>query len=67
MPFLFYDPTMILLIPALILSFWAQMAVSNAFKKYSKIRTLRGITGAKAAQTVLSTANTKGSYLGGIQ
>ena len=43
----------ILLIPVLILSFWAQAQVSGSFNRYSKNRTRRGVTGAQAAYEVL--------------
>jgi len=46
----------ILLIPALILSIWAQYAVNSAYKKYSNVLNRRGITGANAAQKILSAA-----------
>lgn len=43
----------LLLIPVIILSIWAQSKVSSNFKKYSKERNQRGLTGAQAAQEVL--------------
>lgn len=43
----------LLMIPILILSIWAQAKVSSNFKKYSKVRNQRGLTGAQAAQEVL--------------
>ena len=54
MPFFFYDPTMILLIPAIILAIWAQARVSSTYSRYSKVRSAQGITGAKAAQFLLN-------------
>jgi hypothetical protein len=53
MEFLFWDPTMILLIPAIILAIWAQSRISSTYAKYSKISAARGITGAQAAQAIL--------------
>jgi Zn-dependent membrane protease YugP len=47
MPFYFWDPTMILLIPAIILAIWAQMRVSSTYSKYSKVSSARGATGGK--------------------
>ena len=44
---------LILLIPVLILSFWAQAQVSGSFNRYSKDRNRRGVTGAQAAYEVL--------------
>lgn len=49
----YYDPTMLLLIPALLLAIWAQFKVSSTFSKYSKINTMRGMTGADAARFIL--------------
>ena len=44
---------LILLIPIMILSAWAQMQVSGNFNKYSRTRCSRGITGREAAEAVL--------------
>lgn len=41
------------LLPALILGIVAQIMVSSAYNKYSRIRNARGITGAEAAQHLL--------------
>lgn len=49
----FYDPTMFLLIPAVIFAMWAQAKVSGTFKKYSKIANSHGLTGADAARLIL--------------
>ena len=53
MEFLFWDPTMILLIPAIILAIWAQTRVSSTYKKYSRVQSAQGITGEKAAEYLL--------------
>ncbi|MFH1862796.1 MAG: zinc metallopeptidase [bacterium] len=50
---MFFDPTFILLIPALLLAFYAQMKVRNTFSKYSKVKSLRGHTGAEVARALL--------------
>jgi Zn-dependent membrane protease YugP len=44
---------LVLVLPALIFSVWAQFMVSGRFKKYSQQRTSGGLTGAEAAQEVL--------------
>lgn len=54
--FFFWDPTMVLLIPALILGIWAQSKVKRAFAKYSKVRAASGMTGAQAARYLLDRA-----------
>ena len=43
----------ILLIPVLLLSFWAQMQVSGNFRRYSAVNNRRRLTGAQAAEAVL--------------
>jgi Zn-dependent membrane protease YugP len=56
MPFLLFDWTMILLVPALVLSIYAQYKVSSTFNKYSKVASGRGLTGAQAARRLLDSA-----------
>ncbi|MBN2424889.1 MAG: zinc metallopeptidase [Calditrichaceae bacterium] len=53
MPFFYFDSTFLLLIPALLLAFWAQFKVMSTFKKYKEIRSASGITGAVAAKKIL--------------
>lgn len=52
MPFI-YDPTFIILIPALILALYAQAKVQSSFNKYSKVASQSGITGAQVASELL--------------
>jgi Zn-dependent membrane protease YugP len=53
----YFDPTYFLFIlPALALSLWASWRTKSAFQKYSQVRTLRGLTGAQAAQVMLQSA-----------
>lgn len=47
------DWTLILLLPALVLSLYAQFKVSSTFKRYSKVRSGRGLTGAAGARLLL--------------
>ena len=47
------DTTILVLIPAMIFAFWAQMRVNSTFKKYAKVYNRRGLTGAEAARRVL--------------
>lgn len=49
----YYDWTILIVLPALIISVWAQINVSTTFNKYSQIKTKRNITGAEAARRVL--------------
>lgn len=54
---MFFDPLyLVLIIPALLLSFYASWKTRSAFKKYSKVRTAAGLTGAQAAQRLLDSA-----------
>ena len=49
-----FDPMYFLfIVPGLALSMWASARVKSAFKKYSKVRCARGLTGAEAAQALL--------------
>lgn len=49
----FYGPSMIFLIPAMLLAFYAQAKVSSTFRRYSNIQTRNGMTGVNAARRVL--------------
>ena len=49
----YFDSTMLLLIPALILSMWAQFKVKSTFAKYSEIRARRGVTATDVARALL--------------
>lgn len=51
-PFIF-DPTFFILIPALILAFWAQAKVKGAFQRYSAIDARRGVTARDAVRAIL--------------
>lgn len=52
-PGLFFDPTMILLIPGIILAMYAQGKVQSTFQRYSRVLSQRGITGAQVARRIL--------------
>lgn len=51
--FLPMDTTMIILIPAFILSLYAQYAVRSAYAKWSRVPSSSGMTGAQAAKNLL--------------
>ena len=53
MPFLFFDSTMILLIPCIVLALYAQSRVRSAYSKYSQVGSAAGITGAETARRLL--------------
>lgn len=48
-----YDSTMIILLPALVITFWAQTKVNTTFSRYSKISSRNGYTGANVARMLL--------------
>jgi uncharacterized protein len=53
-PMFFFDPSyFVFILPALLLSLWAGWRTRSAFRKYSQVRTIRGLTGAQAAQEML--------------
>lgn len=54
-PFGFYrfDPTVFILIPAVILTMYAQSKVQNNFNKYLRVSTTRGLTGLQVARSLL--------------
>ena len=54
-----YDPTYIILIPAIILTLYAQFKVSSTTNKYFRVRTQRGYTGEQTAREIL---NANGIY-----
>src|ERR671919_1653800 len=52
-----FDPMYLIFIaPALLLSLWASFRTKSAFNKYSRVRTVRGLTGAQAARAMLDSA-----------
>jgi len=53
---MFFDFTMVLLIPAIILAVYAQSKVQSTFNKYSKVTAKSGVTGAQAAELLLKNA-----------
>ena len=53
---MFYDPTMIFVLIGLALSLLASALVKGTFAKYSKVRSMSGMTGAQAASRILHSA-----------
>ena len=63
MPYYYYgfDWTYIVIVlPCLLLSMLASSSVNSTFKKYSKVNSIRRLTGAEAAQRVLSANGVRG-------
>lgn len=52
----FYDPTYILVLIGAILSIWASSRVNSTYRKYERVRSMTGMTGAEAAQRILHQA-----------
>lgn len=53
---MFFDPTMIILVPALIVSAWAQFKVSSTFNEYQKIQSFNRYSGSNVARMLLDDA-----------
>lgn len=52
----YWDWTMILVIPGLLLGLWAQMRVSSAFRKYSAVHARSGMSAEDVARSMLNQA-----------
>jgi len=64
----FFDPTyLIFMIPAFILMGITSWYVKSSYNKWSKIRATSGITGAQAAQRLISTGNLYGVQIQGVR
>ena len=50
---MYYDWTIVLVIPAMLFAMIASWKVKSTFRKYSEVRTMSGLTGAQAARTLL--------------
>jgi uncharacterized protein len=48
-----FHPSYLLLIPGMILMFWAQQRVQSTYQKYAQVRSTMGMTGAQVAQEIL--------------
>lgn len=52
-PYAFFDPTMIFLLPAIILVIWSQARVKSAFNRWSQVGARSGVTAAQVARDIL--------------
>lgn len=52
----YWDPTYILVIIGVIISLWASAKVKTTYSKYSRVRSMSGLTGAQAAERILHSA-----------
>ena len=66
----FWDGTIVLLIPAMLLAMWAQAKVKSAYAKYSQVGVRSGVTGADVARRILQESAIpveRGMSLGGAE
>jgi Zn-dependent membrane protease YugP len=49
----FWDPTMIIVLPALLLAIYAQFRVQSTYRRFSQVPIANGLTGAQVAQEIL--------------
>jgi len=62
----YFDWTMILVIPGLLLGLWAQMRVKSAFSKYSQQHSRRGIRAEEVSQDLLSRSGNNNVTITGV-
>ncbi|NMF85070.1 zinc metallopeptidase [Nodosilinea sp. P-1105] len=57
----YFDPLyFVIIIPGMLLMFWAQSRVKGTYRKYSKVQSSMGMTGAHVAQTILAKKGIRG-------
>ncbi len=55
MPFAFgFDPTFILLLPAMAFALWAQFKVKNTYEKFAEVPSASGVTGRDMARAIMN-------------
>lgn len=59
-PYLYWDPTLLLMIPGIIVAIWAQARVNSAYNTYSRMPVMSGITGREMAARILSSHGIQG-------
>ena len=52
-PYYYFDPTMLIVIPGLLLALWAQFRTQSVFTKYSKVNAQSGLTASQVAEDML--------------
>ena len=53
-PYFYFDPTMLILIPGVVIALWAQMRVQSNFSKYSRVPSRSGISASDMAREILA-------------
>ena len=51
---MYFHWSFVILIPGMLLTFWAQSRIRGEYERYSRIQSSLGMTGAQVAQTILS-------------
>lgn len=59
----FWDPTFIIVIPAVLLALYAQIRVSTAYNRYSQVPLHSGLTGAQVAEEILRRNGLAGAHV----
>ncbi|MGF1458919.1 MAG: zinc metallopeptidase [Leptolyngbyaceae cyanobacterium] len=58
---MFFDPTyLLLMVPGMLLTLWAQNKVKGTYRRYSQVPSTMGMTGAQVARTILSKMGVQG-------
>ena len=52
----YFDPTYIILVPAMIIAAYAQMKVNSTFAKFSEVQSINGYSGSQTARRLLDSA-----------
>lgn len=55
----YYDPTFLLLIPAMLLAMYAQFKVSSTFQKYSEVKSKGGLSASEVSRRILDDSGLK--------
>jgi len=50
---MFYHPSFLILIPGMLLMFWAQAQIRGTYQRYSRVRSTLGMRGVDVARTIL--------------
>ncbi len=64
---LFFDPTMIFLLPAIAMALWAQGKVRSNYNKYSQVASRAGLSGAEVARRILASHGLSDVEVVGVQ
>jgi len=58
--FMYFDPMYLIIVgPAMLLALWAQSRVKSAYKKWSRVGSVSGMTGAEAARRMLESGGVR--------